>query len=76
MQVTCSLHRIARRPHPEYTVKRALGLYPGDNQYYYFTAITLVSQDELVGIVMIGISMDTLLPQLKKKLLCRRHAVP
>jgi signal transduction histidine kinase len=43
-----------------------IGRNPGDNRYYYFTAMPVtVPGGELVGVVMVGTALDTLLPQLK-----------
>lgn len=53
-------------PAATYTIKRALGQYPGDNQYYYFTAIPINPDDRLKGVVMVGASVESLLVQLKK----------
>ncbi|HNT77067.1 MAG TPA: ATP-binding protein [Anaerolineae bacterium] len=51
---------------PKYKVKRTLGRYPVNDQYYYFTALTIIPEDELAGVVMVGTPLETLLPQLKK----------
>jgi signal transduction histidine kinase len=50
---------------PKSTPRRAFGLEPGDNRYYYFTSIPITLNDKLVGIVAVGTSLDTILPYLK-----------
>lgn len=38
---------------------------PLDKRYYYFTAIPVVAENQMVGVVVIGSSLDTILPRLK-----------
>ncbi len=45
--------------------QRGLGLNPLDNRYYYFTTIPVAYNNELAGVVVIGTSLDKLLPFLK-----------
>lgn len=45
--------------------KRDLAIDPADGRYYYFTAIPAVSGDQVVGVVVVGTSVNTLLPILK-----------
>jgi len=47
--------------------KRQLGIHSVDQRYYYFTAIPVPEPDGtgIVGVVMVGTSLETLLPQLK-----------
>ncbi len=45
---------------------RAIGLNPIDNRYYYYTAIPVpYGSTQIAGVVVIGTSLDTLLPYLK-----------
>lgn len=44
---------------------RGLGLNPLDGRYYYFTALPVALADKLVGVVVVGTSLNTLLPYLK-----------
>jgi signal transduction histidine kinase/HAMP domain-containing protein len=46
--------------------KRSLALYLLDDRYYYFTAIPVGLEDGSIGVVIVGTSLDTLLPHFKK----------
>jgi signal transduction histidine kinase len=50
---------------PNALPQRGLGLYPADQRYYYFTAIPIALRDKVVGVVIVGTSLDTLLPYFK-----------
>jgi signal transduction histidine kinase len=50
---------------PEGQPKRGLVLRLADRRYYYFTAIPIGLEDQLVGVVAVGTSLDSLLPRLK-----------
>lgn len=45
--------------------QRGLGLYPATGRYYYFTSIPVPLQGELVGVVSVGTSLETLLALFK-----------
>ena len=45
--------------------QRALGLNPLDGRYYYYTAIPIPLNNQLVGAVILGTPLNTLLPYLK-----------
>lgn len=45
--------------------RRAFGVNPADNRYYYYTAIGVSLQEKVVGVVVAGTSLETLLPILK-----------
>ena len=45
--------------------KRALGNDPVDNRPYYFTSIPVSFDNQVVGVIVVGTSLDTLAPQLK-----------
>jgi len=45
--------------------KRELAMDPVDGRYYYYSAIPVISDDRLVGVVVVGTSLNTLLPVLK-----------
>jgi len=51
---------------PNSMPSRGIGLYPVDQRYYYFTAIPVGLEGRLVGVVVVGTSLDTLLPSLKE----------
>jgi len=46
--------------------RRGIGRHPVDQRYYYFTAIPVGLEDRLVGVVIVGTSLDTLVPRLKE----------
>ena len=50
---------------PDSLPKRELGTDPVDKRYYYFTAIPIVFQKQVVGVVVVGTSLNTILPYLK-----------
>jgi signal transduction histidine kinase len=50
---------------PEGLPRRGLGLNQVDGRYYYYTAIPVPLDNRLVGAVVVGTSLDTLLPYLK-----------
>jgi signal transduction histidine kinase len=50
---------------PEGLPRRGLGLNPLDGQYYYYTAIPVASNNQMAGVILIGTSLDSLLPYLK-----------
>lgn len=45
--------------------KRALGTDPIDGRYYHFTALPVVSGKDVVGVVVVGTSVNTFMPVLK-----------
>jgi two-component system sensor histidine kinase VicK len=47
---------------PEGLPKRGLGLHLLNQRYYYFTAIPVGLEGQVVGVVVVGTSLDTLLP--------------
>jgi signal transduction histidine kinase len=50
---------------PEGLPKRSLGLHLLNQRYYYFTAIPVGLEDKVVGVVVVGTSLDTLIPLFK-----------
>lgn len=50
---------------PNALPRRGLGLHPVNRRYYYFSAIPVGLGDQVVGIVIVGTSLDTLLPYFK-----------
>jgi signal transduction histidine kinase len=50
---------------PNSLPKRELAIDPADNRYYYFTALPVVVEDQVVGAVVVGTSVNTLMPLLK-----------
>jgi signal transduction histidine kinase/HAMP domain-containing protein len=45
--------------------RRSLGIHLLDQRYYYFTAIPVPLDERVVGVVIVGTSLDTLLPHFK-----------
>ena len=45
--------------------RRNIGQHLVDQRYYYFTAIPIAPENEMVGVVVVGTSLDTLLPRFK-----------
>jgi signal transduction histidine kinase len=50
---------------PDSLPQRELALDPVDGRYYYFTTIPVVSESQVVGTVVVGTSLNTLLTYLK-----------
>ena len=50
---------------PDSLPKRVLAVDPVDNRYYYFTAIPVVFEEKVVGTVVVGTSLNVILPGLK-----------
>jgi signal transduction histidine kinase len=45
--------------------KRQLAIDPGDGRYYYFTTIPVPAGEEVGGVVVVGTSVNTIMPLLK-----------
>jgi signal transduction histidine kinase len=56
---------VLKNSNPQGAPERGLGLNPLDKRYYYFTSIPISLDNKLVGAVVIGTSLNTLLPYLK-----------
>ena len=54
---------------PNALPKRSLGIDRADGRYYYFTALPVIQNDQVVGVVVVGTSLDTLLPYLRESAL-------
>ena len=50
---------------PNAPPRRGLGLHPVNRHYYYFTAIPVGLDNRVAGVVIVGTSLDTLLPYFK-----------
>lgn len=50
---------------PKSLPTRGLALHSVDGQYYYYTAIPIELDDEMAGLLLIGTSLDVILPYLK-----------
>ena len=51
--------------HPDTPPTRAIWRDPENNRWYYFTAVPFVEDEEMIGAVIIGTSIDTIMPLLK-----------
>lgn len=45
--------------------KREIAIDPIDGRYYYYTAIPVMSENQMAGVVVVGTSLNTVLPLLK-----------
>ena len=50
---------------PDTPPTRAISKDPENNHWYYFTAIPFIVSDEMIGVVIVGTSMETIMPLLK-----------
>jgi signal transduction histidine kinase len=59
------VERLLSNLNPEAPPLRGIGLNPVDGHYYYYTAMLVVLENRVVGGVVVGTSLNTLLPYLK-----------
>ena len=59
------VENILTENNPDSLPQRALALDPADQGYYYFTTIPVVSEHQVVGAVVVGTSINTLLTYLE-----------
>jgi signal transduction histidine kinase len=57
--------RLLEENNPDSLPRRALALDPVDHRYYYFTAIPVVFEERVVGVAVVGTSLNVILPLLK-----------
>ena len=57
--------KILAENNPDSLPRRQLAIDPVDGRYYYFTAIPVVLQNQVVGAAVVGTSLNTLLVNLK-----------
>ena len=50
---------------PDAPPTRAIRKDPENNRWYYYTAVPFVANDEMIGVIIIGTSIDTIMPLLK-----------
>ena len=50
---------------PDAPPARAISKDPVNNRWYYFTAIPFVADDEVIGAIVVGTSIETIMPNLK-----------
>jgi len=51
--------------HPDTPPTRAIRRDPENNRWYYFTAVPFVADDQMIGAVVIGTSIEVIMPLLK-----------
>jgi signal transduction histidine kinase len=56
---------ILSNPDPQQPPQRGIARQPFDDQYYYYTAVPVILNNQVVGVVIVGTSLNTLLPYLK-----------
>lgn len=59
------VERLLAENNPDSLPQRALALDPVDGRYYYFSTIPVVSENQVVGAVVVGTSLNTLLISLE-----------
>lgn len=56
---------LIKENNPDSPPKRQIAIDPVDGRYYYFTSLPMVSGGQVVGAVVVGTSLNTLMPTLK-----------
>ena len=56
---------LLKENNPDSPPKRKIAIDPVDGRYYYFTSLPVVRGDEIVGAVVVGTSLNVLMPLLK-----------
>ena len=51
---------------PDSPPSRAISIDPENKRWYYFTAIPFIADEEMIGAVIIGTSIDAIMPTLKR----------
>ena len=59
------VQKLLAENNPDSLPRRELALDPVDGRYYYFSTIPVVSEQRVVGAVVVGTSLNTLVPYLK-----------
>jgi signal transduction histidine kinase len=57
--------KILAQNNPDSLPQRELALDPVDGRYYYFTTVPIIAGNQVVGAVVVGTSLNTLLPYLE-----------
>ena len=50
---------------PQSLPKRGLSINPLNGHYYYYTTLVVVLDNQVIGVILVGTSLDTILPYLK-----------
>jgi signal transduction histidine kinase len=56
---------LIRENNPDSPPRRGLAQDPENERYYYYTAIPVVDGDQVTGVVIVGTSLNSILPELK-----------
>ena len=59
------VHEILKENNQDSPPKREIAIDPVDGRYYYFTTLPIVAKGQVVGAVVVGTSLNTLIPALK-----------
>jgi signal transduction histidine kinase len=59
------VQRLLASTDPNTQPLRGLGKNPIDNRYYYYTSLPVVLNNQIVGVVLVGTSLEKILPYLK-----------
>ncbi len=51
---------------PDSLPRRGIAKDPEDERYYYYTALPVVYEDQVTGVVIVGTSLNSILPELKR----------
>jgi len=59
------VYELLRENNPDSPPRRGLAQDPEDERYYYYTALPVVDGDQVTGVVIVGTSLNSILPELK-----------
>ncbi|HSJ87179.1 MAG TPA: ATP-binding protein [Anaerolineales bacterium] len=59
------VNEILQENNPDSPPKREIAIDPADGRYYYFTTLPVVFDGKVVGAVVVGTSLNTIMPALK-----------
>lgn len=59
------IQRLLTDKNPQNLPSRGVGKNPADGRYYYYTAAPVILDGQVAGVVMVGTSLESLLPYLK-----------
>jgi signal transduction histidine kinase len=60
-----SVHAILDSNNPEGLPQRGIAINPVDNRYYYYSAIPVGLNNQLAGVIVVGTSLESILPLFK-----------
>jgi signal transduction histidine kinase len=60
-----SVRAILQNKNPQELPQRGLAINPIDNRYYYYSAIPVGLNNQLAGVIVVGTSLETILPLFK-----------